>query len=66
MYCRTISEVINPNLGLLAFADDHAMVREFNPKILAEEMQTTDILITNLSNIKSWMNSQVKNEQCQV
>ena len=32
MYCRTINEVINPYLGLLAFADDHAMVRGIQPQ----------------------------------
>ena len=57
MYFSTISEVINPNLGLMAFADDLAILREFNPKIMTEEMQIRDILITNLTNINSWMNS---------
>ena len=63
----TINEVANPNLGIIAFADDHAIVREFNSNIQVEEIQTRDVLITNLTNIKSWMNScQIKNEQCQV
>ena len=57
MYCSIISEVINPNLGTIAFADDHAIVREFNPNIQAEGIQTRAVLITNLANIKSWMNS---------
>ena len=55
MYCSTINEVINPTLGLIAFADDHAIVREFYPSILIEEMQIRDILNTNLANIKAWM-----------
>ena len=36
MYCNTISEVVNPNLGIIAFADDHAIVKEFDPNILVE------------------------------
>ena len=35
MYCSTISKVLDPNLGLIAFADDHAIVKEFNPNIQA-------------------------------
>ena len=57
MYCSTISDVTDPYLSLIAFADNHAIVKEFNPNILAEEMQITDIIITNLTSIKSWMNS---------
>ena len=57
MYSSTISEVINPNLGIIAFVDDHSIVKEFDPNILAEEMQTRHILISSLANIKSWMNS---------
>ena len=53
MYCSTISDVIDPNLNPIAFADDHAIVKEFNPNILAEEMQIRDILITNLASIKT-------------
>ena len=47
MYCSTINEVINPNLGIIAFADDHEIVREFNPNIQAEEIQTRDVLNAN-------------------
>ena len=57
MYCSTISDVIDPYLSLTAFADDHAIVKEFNPNILAEEMQIRHLIITNLASIKSWMNS---------
>ena len=57
MYCSTISDVMKPNLSLIAFADDHAIVKEFNPNIMAEEMQIRNIIITNLASIKSWMNS---------
>ena len=57
MYCSTISEVINPDLGIIAFADNHIIVKEFDCNLLAEEMQTKHILITNLASIKSWMNS---------
>ena len=31
MYCSTISKVLDPNLGLIAFADNHAVVKEFIP-----------------------------------
>ena len=57
MYYSIISEVINPNVGIIVFADDHAIVKEYDPNILAEEMQTRHILITSLANVKSWLNS---------
>ena len=46
MYCSTVSKVINPDLGIIAFADGHAIVKEFDPNIQAEEMQTRHILIS--------------------
>ena len=57
MYCSTISDVIDPTLSLIALVDDHEIVKEFNPNILEEEMQISNIIITNLASIKSWMNS---------
>ena len=57
MYCSKISEVINPELSIIALADDHAIVRKFNPNLQAEEMQIRYKLITNLASIKLWMNS---------
>ena len=57
MYFRTISKVLDPNLGLIAFADNHAIVKEFNPNKQAEEIKIKDLLRTNLASIKSWMNS---------
>ena len=57
MSCSTISKVLDPNLGLIASADDHVIVKEFNPNKQAEEIKIIDLPIANLASIKSWMNS---------
>ena len=51
MYCSTVSKVLDPYLGLIAFADDHAIVKEFNPNKQAEEIKIIDLLIANLASI---------------
>ena len=57
MYCSTISKVLDPNLGLIAFANDHAIVKEFNSNKQAEEIKIINLLTANLASNKSWMNS---------
>ena len=44
MYCSTIRKVLDPNLGLLTFADDHAIVKKFNPNKQAGEIKLIDLL----------------------
>ena len=56
MYSSAISKELDPSLSLLSFADDHAIVKEFNPKLQTEEIYVIDLLVTNLDNIKTWMN----------
>ena len=57
MYSGTISEVVNPHLNLLAYADDHAVIKELNPKQATEERYVIGQLTENLTKIKEWMNS---------
>ena len=57
MYSRTISKELDPSLSLIAFADDHAIVKEFNPNLATEEIYVIDLLVNNLDNIKTWINT---------
>ena len=57
MYSSTISEVIDPHLNLLAYADDHAIKKELDPNQAREERYVMDLLTDNLTKIKEWMNS---------
>ena len=45
------------SLNLIGFADDHSVMKEFNPNSTAEEIETKDLLIDNLARITTWMNS---------
>ena len=57
MYSSTISKELDPGLSLIAFADDHVIVKGFNPNLPTEEIYVRDLLVCNLDNIKPWMNS---------
>ena len=57
MYSSTISKELDPSLILIAFADDNVIVKEFNPNLPAEGIYVIDLLVSNLDNIKTWMNS---------
>ena len=57
MYSGTIREVVDPQLNLLAYADDHAIIREPDPNQAIEERYVIDQLTENLTKIKEWMNS---------
>ena len=57
MYSITISKVIDSSLNLNGFADDHSFMKEFNPNLPTEEIDTIDLLVHNLAKIKTWMNS---------
>ena len=46
MYCNTISKILDPNLGLIAFVNDHAIIKEFNPNKQAEEIKIIYLLRT--------------------
>ena len=39
LYCGTIRDVVDPSLNLLAFADDHAIIKELDPNQATEETQ---------------------------
>ena len=57
MYSNTISEEVDPGLSLIAFADDHAIIKEFNPNKTTDESHVINLLTGNLTKIKEWMNS---------
>ena len=57
MYSSTISEVVDPHLSLLAYADVHATKKELDPNQATEERYVIDLLTENLTKIKEWMNS---------
>ena len=70
MYRSTISEEVDPGLSLIAFANDHAIIKEFNPNqttdgshaislpnLLTDESHVINLLTDNLTKIKEWMNS---------
>ena len=62
MYSSTISKELDPSLSLIAFADDHAIVKEFNPNLPTEEIYVIDLLVNNLDNIKMDELSKSENE----
>ena len=57
MYSSTISKELDPSFNLIGFADDHSIMKEFNPNLPVEENDTIVLLINNLAKIKTWMNS---------
>ena len=57
MYSSTISEDVHPGLSLIAFADDHAIIKEFNINQTTDESHVINLLTDNLTKIKEWMNS---------
>ena len=57
LYCGTIGEVVDPSLNLLAYADDHAIIKELDPNQATEERNTFNLLTEHPNYIKEWMNS---------
>ena len=57
MYSSTISKEVDPGLSLIAFADDHAIIKEFNPNQTTYNSHVIILLTDNLTKIKEWMNS---------
>ena len=52
LYCGTIREVVESILNLLAYADDHAIIKELDPNQATEETNTTNLLMENMIYIK--------------
>ena len=57
LYCSTLHEVIQSDLSLSSFADDHSIRRIFKAGSNAQEETTIHSLQTCMLNIKSWMNA---------
>ena len=49
--------MVDHHLKLLAYADDHKIIKELDPNQAMEERYVTDLLTENLIKIKKWMNS---------
>ena len=65
MYRSTISEEVVPGLSLIAFADDHTIIKEFNPNQTTDESHVINLLTDNLTKIKDEL-TKTKDEQLQV
>ena len=57
VYASTIRNVVNDNISLHGYADDHALKTSFKPGDHNEESQSMDRLIKCMDNIKKWMDS---------
>ena len=47
---------MDPSLNLLAYANDHAIIKELHLNQATEERNTINLLMENLNYIKEWMN----------
>ena len=47
----------DPSLNLLAYADDHVIIKELDPNQATEERNAINLLMENLNYVKEWMNS---------
>ena len=57
LYCGTIREVGDPSCNLLAYVDNHAIIKELDPNQATEERNAINLLMENLNYIKECMNS---------
>ena len=48
---------MDASLNLLAYADDHVIIKELDLNQATEERNTINLLMENLNYIKEWMNS---------
>ena len=53
----TMSTVVPPAIAIHAYADDHALTKEFNSSLPQEEVDTAQSLSNCLDKVKKWMNS---------
>ena len=56
-YASTMNTVGPPAIAIHAYADDHALKKEFNFSIPQEEVETAKSLRNCLDKVKDWMNS---------
>ena len=56
-YASTMNTVVPPTIAIHAYADDHALKKEFISSIPQEEAETARSLSKCLDNVKDWMNS---------
>ena len=52
-----INTVVPPAIAIHAYADDHALKKEFNSSIPQEEAETSKSLSNCLDKVKDWMSS---------
>ena len=56
-YASTMNTVVQPAIVIHAYAEDHALRKEFNSSIPQEEVETAKSLSKSLDKIKDWINS---------
>ena len=56
-YASTMNTVALPAIAIHAYADDHALKKEFNSSIPQEKVETVKYLSNCLDKVKDWMNS---------
>ena len=52
-----MNTVMPPAIAIHAYADDHALKKEFSSSIPQEEVETAESLSKCLDKVKDWMNS---------
>ena len=57
VYASTMNTVVPPDIAIHAYADDHALKKEFNSSVPQDEVETAESLSKCLDKVKDWMNS---------
>ena len=52
-----MNTVVPPDIAVHAYADDHALKKEFNSSVPQDEIETAESLSKCLDKVKDWMNS---------
>ena len=56
-YTSMMNTIVPPDIAIHAYADDHALKKEFNSAVPQDEVETAESLIKCLDKVKDWMNS---------
>ena len=56
-YASTMKSIVPSDIAIHAYANDHALKKEFNSSVPLDEVETAESLSRCLDNVRSWMNS---------
>ena len=56
-YASMMKSIVPLDIDIHAYADDHALKKEFNSSILLDEVEAAEKLSRCLDDVRSWMNS---------